>query len=225
MFGCTKEGASKIKDVDDVCTQMDDINFMKYCYDNFDVNHDGKVSMEEANAVKTIDVNSEDIFSLKGIEYFTQLTELVCYRNNLKSLDVSKNTQLVRLDCHWNNITYLDVSKNTQLTEIVCYENNLTSLDVSKNTQLTLLDCRINNLSSLDVSKNTQLTLLDCNSNNLSSLDVSALPKLERSYFSALRWGNQNNGITITITDKQEYWYNLPSKEHWELNRIQLIWR
>lgn len=43
---CSKDNTIPIKQVDDVCTQMDDINFMKYCYDNFDVNKDGIVSME-----------------------------------------------------------------------------------------------------------------------------------------------------------------------------------
>ena len=35
----------KMLDPDDVCTSMDDLNFMKYCYENFDVNKDGKVSL------------------------------------------------------------------------------------------------------------------------------------------------------------------------------------
>ena len=50
----TEETLPELEEVDDVCTKMDDINFMKYCYDNFDVNKDGKVSMPEANAVKEI---------------------------------------------------------------------------------------------------------------------------------------------------------------------------
>ena len=56
LMSCEKaeDTLPKLEAVDDVCTKMDDINFMKYCYDNFDVNKDGKVSMPEANAVKTI---------------------------------------------------------------------------------------------------------------------------------------------------------------------------
>ena len=86
VFSCQKEDT--IKEVDDVCTTMDDSNFMKYCYDNFDVNNDGKVSMQEAAAVKYVSCEGRYITSLKGIEYFTTITELVCYKNNLISLDV-----------------------------------------------------------------------------------------------------------------------------------------
>jgi len=37
---------------DDVCTAMDDIDLMKWCYDHYDVNGDGKVSKTEAAAVR-----------------------------------------------------------------------------------------------------------------------------------------------------------------------------
>lgn len=136
FISCQKENT--LKEVDDVCTKMDDSNFMKYCYDKFDVNHDGRVSMQEAAAVKRISCGG--ITSLKGIEYFTTITELRCEENDLTSLDVSKNTQLTVIDCSDNILTSLDVSKNTQLTALYCYKNNLTSLDVSKNTQLKKLN-------------------------------------------------------------------------------------
>lgn len=131
LCGCTKDGSTKLKDVEDVCTQMDDIKFMEYCYEHFDVNKDGMVSMAEATAVRTIDVRLKGIYSLKGVEYFTQLVELECSANNLSALDVSKNTQLTDLNCSGNNLSSLDVSKNTQLTELICRWNGIASLDIS----------------------------------------------------------------------------------------------
>ena len=44
IMACSKDSLNSSKDNDDVCTTMDDINFMKWCYDNYDVNGDGKVS-------------------------------------------------------------------------------------------------------------------------------------------------------------------------------------
>lgn len=46
-----------------------------------------------------IEVRSEDISDLTGIEYFTELKELDCYDNQLMKLDVSQNTKLKTLDC------------------------------------------------------------------------------------------------------------------------------
>ena len=134
---------------------------------------------EEISVIKSLYLINNGITSLKGIEYFTALTELFCYGNQLTSLDLSKNTALTRLVCLENQLTSLDVSKNTALEYLDCSINQLTSLDVSKNTALTSLYCGLNELTSLDVSKNTALTELDCYENQLTSLDVSKNTALE----------------------------------------------
>lgn len=134
---------------------------------------DGIITEEEIKNVVRIDVREKNITNLKGIEYFTALTDLNCSWNQLTSLDGAKNTALTKLDCSSNQLTNLDVSKNTALTVLGCERNQLTSLDVSKNTDLTGLWCRYNQLTSLDVSKNTALTGLYCSSNQLTNLDVS----------------------------------------------------
>ena len=42
--------------MEDICTQMDDINFRNFCYENFDTDNDGKVSIAEADVVSQINV-------------------------------------------------------------------------------------------------------------------------------------------------------------------------
>ncbi len=163
-------------------TNFPDENFRKYIKENFDEDNDDIV--DDVENVKSISVDWRSIYSLKGIEYFGALEELVCQGNKLTNLDVSKNTALERLDCSVNKLTSLDVSKNTALKDLNCSVNKLTSLDVSKNTALERLDCVGNMMTRLDVSKNTALERLDCGSNDLTSLDVSkntALKKLDCS--------------------------------------------
>ena len=153
-----------------------DANFKAYLINNTAINRNGdkKIQVSEASAFNgNIDCHKMYISNLKGIEAFTALTELSCYDNQLKSLDVSKNTALTVLRCRSNQITSLDVSKNTDLTLLDCDRNQLTSLDVSKNTVLTQLYCTGSKLTSLDVSKNTALTVLRCSGNQITSLDVS----------------------------------------------------
>lgn len=88
--------------LDDVCTAMDDIVFMQYCYENFDVNKDGKVSQAEANAVLELLLcdyeNRRNIISLKGIEYFLNLRALDCRECvKLEEVDLHYNTKIVKL--------------------------------------------------------------------------------------------------------------------------------
>ena len=143
---------------------------------DFDTDQNGVLSDEEIARVTSINVshaNSRNIDSLKGIEYFTALTELICECIGLTELDVSKNTALVSLSCKENQLTTLDVSKNTALRNLDCCENQLTVLDVSNNAALLGLYCSVNALTSLDISHSTSLTYLFCDSNDLINLDVS----------------------------------------------------
>ena len=159
-------------------TNFPDANFRTYISQKTGVSVGGIISDATLASITNINTSYKNISSLQGIEYFTELTELVCRNNNLTSLDLSKNTKLTYLNCESNQLISLDVSKNTNLTELLCYRNQLTSLDVSKNTVLTQLNCSYNQLTSLDVSKNAELKYLYCNYNQLTSLDVSKNTKL-----------------------------------------------
>ena len=195
--------------------EFEDSEFEAYCVEHFDNNNDGEISYAEAKLVKVIEVNTYSIFSVKGIEYMPNLTQLLCagetfvYRkgkltnldvshnaelkylycqnNQLTSLDVSHNTALVELYCNHNEITSLDVSRNTNLEVLYCYNNRITSLDVSRNTNLEVLYCYINALTSLDVSHNTALVELDCSSNGITSLDMSNNTAVQKLYCTNTR--------------------------------------
>lgn len=134
---------------------------------------DGKVLTANVSGITTLDVSKKVITNLSGIQDFTSLKQLLCYYNQLTSLDVTKNTALISLVCNQNRLTSLDVTKNTSLTSLDCSTNQLTSLNISKNTGLTSLSCRSNQFTSLDVTKNTALTRLDCTDNQLSNLDIT----------------------------------------------------
>ena len=150
-----------------------DGNFRSYVSGNIDTNNDTVLTADEIAAVTEINVIGMGIADLTGVEYFVALKRLICYSNNLTSLDVTENTALTALHCYENQLTSLDVSQNTALKSLYCNSNRLTSLDVSQNTALEYLYCNKNLLTSLDVSANTELTELRCYENQLTSLDVS----------------------------------------------------
>lgn len=204
-IGCSKSEKNEpstnypeLPNLDDVCSAMDDLDFMKYCYENFDVNKDGKVSILEANAVEKIEICG--VKSLEGIQYFSNLKELyLCDEShdkggNLTALDISKNIKLEALVCSHNqfkelslsneNLTHLFLQYNTELEKLNlsnlpnlvwldCSYNKLYSLDVSHNTRLSRLYCRDNKLLTLNVSNNIELDGIFCMNNNLSTLDIS----------------------------------------------------
>ena len=190
-------------------TNFPDANF-RTVVKNFDTNKDGSLSDTEIAAVEEIACYDKGISNLKGIEYFTALRSLNCGRNQLTSLDVSKNTALTKLYCSNNQLTSLDVSKNTALTGLGCAGNQLTALDVSKNISLTDLDCDENQLTSLDVS-NTNVDELDCRGNiyqivvgNDRTFDLSTLPGNFNVAKTSDWSGGTVSGNTLTVDSDQD---------------------
>lgn len=213
--GCSKSdenepltGYPEMSDPNDVCTAMDDIEFMKYCYEHFDVNKDGKVSPVEAQAVTTIGFGNSTtsisgvltkVKSLKGLQYFTNLISLECNCCIIKSLDVSKNLKLTSLKCNSCGLKELDVSKNKNLTHLECGNlliidannddiidesecenmNSIQKLNLSNNKSLQHLECKdLWWITSLDLSNNQELRLLDCEQSSISTLNISRCPNL-----------------------------------------------
>lgn len=166
------------KQEDDICAHLEDIDFIRYCYDSFDVNHDGVLSSLEANAVKTIDVSDKGIRTLNGIRFFPQLEVLKCSGNNLTALDLSENVRLQELFCDANQLSGLDLRSIPLLRILSCSNNQLASLDVSRQTDLRTLVCSGNRLSALDVRANPLIEVLRCRSNNLRQLDIDSITGL-----------------------------------------------
>lgn len=181
-----------------------DDNFKTYCVENFDTDSDGEISMSEAKDVTMINVKTDNITSLGGIEHFTNLETLYCYgtwenmeivRGQLTSLDISRNTALKDLYCNYNQLTSLDVSNNTLLTRIVLDVNPLTSLDVQNNKDLKTLMCRYGGqMTSLVIGENSSLETLDCTFNQLTDLDLSGCTSLTHLYCSS----NQLSAIEVS---------------------------
>jgi len=156
-------------------TYVPDDNFEAYLEANGMGNgiaNDDYVTTASINTVTFLDVSTNNISDLTGIEDFTSIHHLWCDFNNITVLDVSSNTALVELYCGYNELSSLNITNLTNLTNLRCEKNQLTSLDVSIATSLTDLKCRNNQLTNLNVSNNTALTMLYCDSNQLTSLDL-----------------------------------------------------
>ena len=182
-----------------------DPNFSAYMIQHFDTNGNGVLDFDEAEAVTEIDVCTDNIVSVQGIEYCPNLQSLVCRGSDatwnatdqkwdgtgkLMSLDVSANMELSTLICSINQLTSLDIRANTTLSTLNCSINNLTSIDVSRNTALQELYCSNNKLTVLDVNANTSLRVLECFFNRLTSIDVSVNTELTVLYCHSNRFTN-----------------------------------
>ena len=138
---------------------IEDDAFRTYIQENIDVDADGAISHEEANAVSAIGsvddagnvidagLSGCGVESLEGIEHFENLASLVCDGNVLASLDVSENPKLVYLSCRDNELTELSLCDFGSLVVLHATNNRLSTVDLS--TQTELRDVELD--SSVDV--------------------------------------------------------------------------
>ena len=153
--------------------------FRDYVAKNFDKDSNGVLSETEIEGVTTIDIESEDVESLKGIEYFPGVTDLFCNDNKITELDLSKNTALQYVECESNRLTKINVNGCSKLSGLFCNDNFLTSLDLRPCKNLVLAICHRNNLTSVNITGLSQLSDANFSENMLTALDVSSCTKLQ----------------------------------------------
>ena len=163
-----------------------------------DTNKDCQISYTEAEAITSLDVSWRSITDMTGIEAFVNLDSLYCHKNQISSLDVSKNLDLKLLWTGFNQLTSLNLSENMALERVWVRANKLTSIEITNHPALEWFACDENQISSIDVSNNDKLTILWVANNKLTSLDISSLHVLEKLY------AHQNQITTLDFSNNQQ---------------------
>jgi hypothetical protein len=161
-------------------TSIPDNNFEQELIDlGVDDTLDGEVLTESIDTISILAVPSLEIADLTGIADFTALQELICFNNELTSLDLSSNTNIKLVNCSINNLMDININNCVEIQALICSDNALTEIDLSENTSLITLNIAQNELSSLDMSANISLMYLYCAENGLTDINVSDLYVLD----------------------------------------------
>ncbi len=162
--------------------EVKDKEFKRYLVDHFDQDYDSFISLQEAAAVKEIDINTakySEIASLDGIQMFTSLERLSVPGQAIGSLALEANAALEVLVCDSNPLTSIDLTGNRALKSLYCQSTLLTALDLSGNPALEEAYLSRSPLKALDLSGNAALKVLDCSNAALEALDISCCPLLK----------------------------------------------
>lgn len=168
-----------------------------------DTNADGEIQVSEALAVKGLRVNTSimtttnDLLSLEGIEYFTNLQYLNCIGNQISALDVTMMPDLFEVNCNYNALTTVDFSGLAQLEVATCRRNNLTTVPLDGLASLRILDLNMNQLPALNVTALSSLEQLYCENNLIASLAINDMSTLnEVQAFNNLLSSVNLSGLT-----------------------------
>lgn len=167
-----------------VAITVSDNNFLKYLLGLCDSDADGMILPEEAETVQHIEVCTDNIRTLDGIQYFTSIKTLVAdgsiwngklaalslkYNGVLEKLSCRYNhisafqfpASLIELDMRFNNVSEPDFSSLKNLKKLDCFGCGITRLNLKPLKSLEKLVCGMNSFETLDVSYNLNLKLLD----------------------------------------------------------------
>jgi Secretion system C-terminal sorting domain len=151
---------------------------------NIDSNNDGEIQVSEALLVTGLNMNTSvttptnDILSLEGIQYFTNVKRIRCMGNQLTSLDVSMLPSLEYLNCGHNLISSLNVSGLNHLELLWCDNNLLTTLNISGLPALKTVFCQDNHLTSLNLNELPVFIDLICSNNDLAELHLNNITSI-----------------------------------------------
>ncbi len=116
-----------------------------------DISGDGQVPTANIEVVTSLDIRYRNIADLTGIGDFKALTTLLCFNNNLTSLDLSNNTNLEFVSMENNQLTYINIQNgaNTNITSFIARNNSaLTCIAVDdenySTTNWTSIDSQTN---------------------------------------------------------------------------------
>ena len=172
-----------------------------YIMTNFDTDRDGEISKEEAEAVTAMGLNSAEITSIDGLEYFPYLESVDFYGSRLLSADfsicpalkslnvgnsVGLSTLVLPATLEYLNVTScsklkkLDLTGCPELNELGAgYTGFVVAPDLSKNAKLESISFGSIKFSTVDVSNNPELKKIYIGGDTFNKLDVTKNPKLE----------------------------------------------
>lgn len=150
----------------------------------WDKDGDGKLSEEEAAAIRAIDVSKEILENLDGFGWDGTAVRSLSAKGYFLGLEVLKASG--------QEIATLDANEFRALKVLVCDNNGLQTVYVNKCAALTMLFVEQNKLTTLDISQNRSLHSLSCYSNHLAELNIGNMTfRKDNTYF--LRAGLQTD--------------------------------
>ena len=124
--------------------------------------NDDSVFTSAIDTVTNLDVSSQNIADLIGIEDFSSLQYLDCSNNQLTRLELTNVSSLTNLLCSDNQLKKLDLSNMPEMHELECSNNQLTRLTITKMPKLHYINCSSNRLREVDVRHCDSDIFLEC---------------------------------------------------------------
>ena len=158
----------------DLSKKIPDNVLRTFCLVRYDVNQDKKISLDEADTVRTMDISDLNIKSLKGLENFRNLRNLNCSRTSIKVFDSALPSLQVLKCTHNPDLATINLSGCPALQFLCASHAGLESLSLTSQTDLFRLWIDNTPVSRLDLSGCPRI-------NNINVMNCPSLKELTLS--------------------------------------------
>ena len=219
-------GCSSLQKLDCHGNQLTSVAYMYSCKPALEElyiqsNNLTSLDLSGYSKLKYLYCNTNLLTSLSGLTNNTTLYDIICYGNELTSLNLSGCTNLKSVDCKINPLTTLNLTGLSKLQTLNCSSTKLTSLDLNASAFPNLREVNCNScklqkiewynlkLTTLNCSYNTNLTSLDNsrdysnNANPLTTLDIKGCTALKEIKI----YCNSLTSINLSSCGNLEYLY------------------
>lgn len=163
-------------------------------YPEIDINKNGKIEKEEAEAISNLDLmeqnltNADDVKYFKNIEYLSltingisklklndlkKLKEIYCARNKLFEFEISNIPSLEKLYIGRNELKKVTVINCPNIEVLNMMDNQITDFDFKPFKNLKYLTIDNNKFEKLDITNNPELIQITINKNNIKAIDIT----------------------------------------------------
>lgn len=162
---------------EDVAAEIADATFRQLMIDAADTDKDGKISIDEANALTSLNLSGKGLKTV-DLFYFEKLEDLDLSNNELTDLDLSMQMGLKNLNLSHNKFTKLNLQRQTALETLDASNNVITELGDLASKKFTAIDLSYNKLAKVRIYFINDLVKLNLSHNELKEAEIRENPKL-----------------------------------------------
>lgn len=149
-----------------------------------DVDGDGEIQQSEALLIDRLQLENAGIQDVNGIEFFTNIRNLLLSGNPITDLDVTMLNNLEQLSIHQSAFVNVNFTNLINLKAIYAFDNPISNFDFTGVNALETLVVGFNDFTSLNLSMVANLKELTIYDNALTGLDLSNQLVLETIFIS-----------------------------------------
>ncbi|CAM2915474.1 leucine-rich repeat domain-containing protein [Chryseobacterium flavum] len=182
--------------------EFKDKNFEKAVLENFDLNKDGMLEQQEAEAVTNLFLTQKGITSADDSGLFRNVKMIVLDDNAIPSITINNLEKLELFSCTGCKTSSVKTENLKNLASLYLDNNLLETISLKGTPGIDQLTLSLNQLKIIDLTQLKKLRRLNVEHNKIQKLDISRNPVLQTVNVAGnnMKESDINKGIKTDVT-------------------------